>query len=177
VTAELEIRPVRPDEYAAAGAVTMDAYREFAPQRSPEWAEYLVRIGDIAGRAGHTLVLIALLDGSIAGTATLELDHRVEADRDPPARDEAHLRMLGVDPGLRRRGIARRLVDACIDEARQHGRMRFTLETTERMVAAQALYRAMGFRWLGSREVAPGLIFEDFELPIAAADAAVAGSA
>ena len=165
---ELQIRLIRPEEFGAAGELTMDAYREFAPARSSEWTEYLTRIGDIAGRAGHTTILVALLDGSIAGTATLELEQRVETDRDPPEPDEAHLRMLGVAPDLRRRGIARRLVEACIDEARRRGRSRLTLETTERMLAAQALYRAMGFRFVGSREVAPGLVFQDYELLIAA---------
>jgi ribosomal protein S18 acetylase RimI-like enzyme len=160
----VEIERVRPDEYAAAGAVTRAAYEEFAPQGSDGWPEYRDRIGDIAGRAARTVVLVARSDGAIVASATVELDERIEPERDPVAADEAHIRMLGVGPRHRRRGIGRALVEACIDVARTHGRRRVTLETTEEMVAAQALYASMGFRSLGSREVMPSLCFRDFEL-------------
>jgi ribosomal protein S18 acetylase RimI-like enzyme len=172
-----EVREVRPDEYEIAGAVTRLAYVEFAESASPEWAEYLNRIADIAGRAPRTTVLVAVAGDRVLGSATLELTDHIESTwATPVAPDEAHLRMLGVDPDQRRKGIGRLLVNACIDVARVNGRRRLTLETTERMRAAQALYRSMGFRWLRAREVGPGLSFEDYELRLdtAAGSAAVA---
>jgi ribosomal protein S18 acetylase RimI-like enzyme len=171
-----EVREVRPDEYEIAGEVTALAYVEFAESASPEWAEYLKRIADIAGRATRTTVLVAVAGDRILGSATLELTDHIESTwTNPVAPDEAHLRMLGVHPNQRRKGIGRLLVNACIDVARAHGRHRLTLETTDRMRAAQALYRSMGFRWLRAREVAPGLSFQDYELRLdAAAGAPVA---
>jgi ribosomal protein S18 acetylase RimI-like enzyme len=160
-----EVREVRPDEYATAGEVTALAYVEFADSTSPEWAEYLARIADIAGRATRTTVLVAVGGNRVLGSATLELTERIEATGTKPvAPDEVHLRMLGVHPDQRRRGIGRLLVNASIDVARANGRRRLTLETTDRMHAAQALYQSMGFRWLGVREVAPGLSFQDYEM-------------
>ena len=162
--ARLTIRPVRPDEYAAAGEVTAAAYREFAPPERPAWGPYLERIADVAGRAERTDVLVAVADGEIAGTATVEIDDHIEAGSPVPiAPDEAHLRMLGVHPRHRRQGIGRALVDASMTLAVARGRSRMTLETTEQMTAARAMYAAMGFTALGRREVEPGLVFLDYE--------------
>lgn len=167
IDSRIEVRPARPAEYERTGEVTERAYRGFAPPEMPEWQRYLRRIADVAARAERTVVLLALLDGVIAGSATVELDHHVEADwLDPIAPDQAHLRMLGVEPSLRRRGAGRALVQASIDLARRHGRARLTLETTEAMRAAQAMYESMGFVPLGRREVRPGLAFLTYELQL-----------
>ena len=68
--------------------------------------------------------------GAIAGSATLELDARISPGPTAPlAPDDAHLRMVGVSPEHRGKGIGRRLVVACIDLARARGRRFMTLET------------------------------------------------
>lgn len=161
----IEVRPVRPDEYEEAGRVTARAYQEFAPPAHDEWQAYLKRIADVAGRAQRTTVLVAVLEGVIAGTATIELDQHVEDDwREPVAPDQAHLRMLGVDPDHRRRGVGRALMDATIALAREHNRSRVTLETISRMQAAMRMYESMGFAPQGGRAVQPGLTFLGYEL-------------
>jgi ribosomal protein S18 acetylase RimI-like enzyme len=50
-----------------------------------------------------------------------------------------------VSPDARGRGVGRRLMDACIEMARAAGKRRLTLNTTEDMAAARALYEGMGF--------------------------------
>jgi ribosomal protein S18 acetylase RimI-like enzyme len=152
----VEVRPVRPDEYERAGEVTALAYSEFAPGDSG-WEEYRHRVADVASRADRALVLAAVEDGNILGTATLELDGRIPGghERPPLAPGEAHLRMLGVHPEAQGRGIGRRIMEACIDAAREAGKSVMTLDTTERMEAAIHLYESMGFRR------APDLVFDD----------------
>lgn len=168
----IEIRAVRPGEYAIAGEVTARAYREFALPERPQWQPYLLRIADVAGRAERATVLVALVDGAIAGSVSLELDHHIEPDwQDPIPPDAAHMRMLGVDPSLRRRGVGRALVEASIAVARDHGRTRLTLETTEPMRAAQAMYESMGFTSAGREEFEPGLTFLRYELQLRSAAA------
>jgi ribosomal protein S18 acetylase RimI-like enzyme len=154
---DIEIHPVRESEYAAAGEATARAYMEFATSGSVYWEPYLARIADVAGRAQRTTVLVASVSGEIAGSATLELDGRMNPESTGPlAADEAHLRMLGVDPAHRGRGVARRLVVACIDVARAHGKRLLTLETTAVMTAAQQLYASMGFDSAGERVTPDG---------------------
>lgn len=144
----LEVRGVRPEEHEAAGAVTALAYKEFGRPDENGWDDYRRRVADVASRVGRTLVLVAMEDGRILGTVTLELEERVQGghERPPLAPDEACVRMLGVDPEARGRGVGRRLMRACIDEARRAGKVRLTLDTTEQMKAAQHLYESMGFR-------------------------------
>ena len=142
----MEIRPVRPAEFEEAGRVTALAYREFVPANpAPGWDEYLASIADVAGRADRTTVLVAVEDGRIVGSATIEMDETLgDDDRELPP-DVAALRMLGVDPENRRAGVGRALVQASMKAARARGKRRFILRTTSRMKTAQRLYESMGF--------------------------------
>jgi ribosomal protein S18 acetylase RimI-like enzyme len=145
----LDIHPLRPGEAAEAGAATAAAYREFVPAENPgDWGAYLARIAEVDRRAERALVLVAQENGAVLGTVTLELDDRIAGGhpRDPLEPGEAHVRMLGVVPGARRRGVARELMKACIEAARRAGKDRLTLGTTERMDSARRLYESMGFR-------------------------------
>jgi ribosomal protein S18 acetylase RimI-like enzyme len=153
----VEIRPVRPDEFDQAGRVTAEAYEEFVPGGASPNRDYLARVADVRTRADLAVVLGAFGDGRVIGTVTLELDARIPGGHPRPALEpgQAHVRMLGVDPSTRRRGIARALMDACLAEARRAGKERVTLETTETMTAAQRLYESMGF------ERGPDLIYDD----------------
>jgi ribosomal protein S18 acetylase RimI-like enzyme len=167
---DIEIHPVRESEYAAAGEATARAYMEFAAPGSAYWEPYLARIADVAGRAERTTVLVASVSGEIAGSATLEVDGRMNPEStEPLVPDEAHLRMLGVDPAHRGRGVARRLVVACIDVARAQGKRRLTLETTAVMTAAQQLYASMGFDSTGERLTPDGTRLLEYSRSVDAA--------
>ncbi|MGH2660918.1 MAG: GNAT family N-acetyltransferase [Actinomycetota bacterium] len=154
----IEVRPARPDEFEEAGRVTALAYGEFVRPNDADWQDYLARIGDVAGRADRTKVLVAVEEGRILGSVTLELDGRTEPDDDPLPPDEAHVRMLGVHPEARRRGIARILMEACADQARRAGKRRITLNTTMRMRAAQAMYESLGFSRMEDRVFPDGFV-------------------
>jgi ribosomal protein S18 acetylase RimI-like enzyme len=159
----IEVRRALPQEYEEAGRVTALAYREFVRPEDAGCNEYLDRIADVGGRAGRTVVLVAEEGARILGSATLELEGRTEEGEPPVSRDEAHLRMLGVDPEARRRGVARMLMDACIDEARRAGKRRMTLDTTQRMRAAQAMYEALGFERMDDRVFPDGFVLLGYE--------------
>ena len=159
----IEVRPARPDELAEAGRVTALAYREFVGPGEQLWEDYLVEIADAEGRAGVSTVFVALEDGRIVGSASLELDERIDDDDPPLAPDEAHVRMLGVHPDARGRGVARALMDACEAAARAAGRTRLTLFTTKRMVPAQGMYAAMGFTRLPDRTFPDGFVLLAYE--------------
>ena len=152
----IEVRRARPDEYAEAGRITAEAYREFVRQGETQWEAYLGHIADVAGRADRTTVLVAVEDDRILASATLELEGRVDEDEDGPLGPaEAHIRMLGVAPEARGRGVARRIMGVCEDLAREQGKGLMTLHTTERMPVAQRMYAALGY------ERRPDRVFDD----------------
>jgi ribosomal protein S18 acetylase RimI-like enzyme len=143
------VREATPAEYAQAGQVTADAYREFVRPGDTDWERYLDRIADVAERATRTTVLVAVEHGRILGSLTLELDGRVrdtsEEEHQPLADGEAHIRMLGVDPEARGRGVARALMEESESVARSAGKTTITLNTTRRMHAARAMYERLGY--------------------------------
>ena len=145
----MEVRIAVPEEHEAAGRVTADAYREFVRSGNDDWERYLARIADVGERADRTSIVVAVEDGRVLGSLTLELEGRVrdegDADHRPLAVGEAHIRMLGVDPSARRRGIARTLMAEAERLARDAGKGEITLNTTERMEAAQRMYEALGY--------------------------------
>jgi ribosomal protein S18 acetylase RimI-like enzyme len=145
----MEVREATVDEHAAAGRVTAEAYREFVRPGDEDWERYLTRIADVAARADRTTILVAVEDRHVLGSLTLELDGRVRDEGDEEYRplepEEAHIRMLGVDPAARARGVARALMAESEARARAAGKTFMTLNTTHRMKAAQAMYEHLGY--------------------------------
>jgi ribosomal protein S18 acetylase RimI-like enzyme len=156
----MEVREATVAEHAAAGQVAAEAYREFVRPGDDDWERYLLRIADVASRADRTTILVAVDDGRVVGSLTLEIDGRVRDDEDEEQRPlepwEAHIRMLGVDPAERARGVARALMAESEARARAAGKTFMTLNTTHRMKAAQAMYERLGY------ERTPDIVFPDW---------------
>ena len=63
----MEVREASPEEYAEAGRVTAEAYREFVRPGDDDWERYLLRIADVEARAGQTTIMVAVEDGRVLG--------------------------------------------------------------------------------------------------------------
>ena len=110
----MEIREATEAEHAETGRITAEAYRGLVRDQA-----YLSRIADVADRAARTLILVALEDGTIVGSLTLELSTRVNPNDDPLEDHRAHIRMLGVHPG--RPGARDRRARSCGRPSRAPG--------------------------------------------------------
>ena len=66
--------------------------------------------------------------------------------------DESDMMNLAVDPAFRRRGIARALVCALMEQLRKMGSRCLTLEVRASNESAQALYACLGFVQVGRRK-------------------------
>lgn len=118
------IRTVMPFGASGAGFAIHDPEVDamctgYAIPRAAYWVVELD--GAVAGGGG-----IAPLEGADAGTC--------------------ELRKMYFLPGLRGLGAGRALIDLCLERAAELGFKRCYLETLSGMDAAQALYRASGFR-------------------------------
>ena len=155
----IQIREATPEEHDETGRVTADAYREFVNKTEGDWQRYLDHIADVSGRADRTVILVAVEDGKVLGSSTLELDGRVEPEDDGPlGPHEAHIRMLGVAPDARGRGIAKLLMAECEARARAAGRSLMTLNTTQLMQAAQKMYESLGYERGADRTFPDGFV-------------------
>ncbi|HET7246008.1 MAG TPA: GNAT family N-acetyltransferase [Streptosporangiaceae bacterium] len=120
-----------------------------------------------AGRAAFATVLVAVAGQRIVGTATVELDRTIEGSGDLNPR-QANFRILAVDPVARGCGVGHRLVEGCVQTARQADRDLVTPHTTDQMAAAQRIYRSLGFRRDPSHdiELPADLVLKAFRLPL-----------
>ncbi len=137
----MEIREVRPDEHAAVGALTVAAYRTFDPVLSPD---YEAELADVAGRAQVATVLVATEAERLVGSVTYipDADNPFAEHVDPHA---ASIRMLAVDPAAHRRGVGRRLTEACTARAASEGKESLILHTVDTNTSGLAFYEALGF--------------------------------
>ncbi|HEX2047099.1 MAG TPA: GNAT family N-acetyltransferase [Acidimicrobiales bacterium] len=137
------VRAVRPEEYEALAAVTVDAYRALLGADMD--GEYADELADVAGRAAQSEILVAVDgNGAVIGGVTYVPGPGPLAWFEDP--DEAGFRMLAVAPWAQGRGVGAALVDACIDRAVLTGKSRLFLHTTAPMTGAQRLYERARFR-------------------------------
>ena len=167
----MDVREATEQEFREAGRVTAEAYREFIRPGDVDWERYLRRIADVAERADRTTILVAVEDGRVLGSLTLELEGRVRDEDDEEHRPlepgEAHIRMLGVDPAARARGVARALMAASEERARAAGKTHMTLNTTARMEAAQQMYERLGYERTEDRVFPDGFVLLSYRKQLA----------
>lgn len=139
----VSVRPARPSEYEALGALCVAAYR--ADGQDPDSTGYTARLGDVAGRARDGEVLVAVDDqGTPLGTVTFVLPGSPLSALARPG--EAELRMLAVDPAAGGRGVGRTLVLACLDRAARAGCDSVVINVHSIAGKALRLYDRLGFR-------------------------------
>lgn len=85
-------------------------------------------------------VYVAEIDEQIAGAVSLWIHPRLNWTT-----PQGWIPDLYVDPAFRRRGAARALLDACVEEARRRGCHVLVLESGHHRAEAHRLYEAYGF--------------------------------
>jgi len=124
---------LRPLAEADIPAIVAIEQRVFSDPWTPEFFRSELGLPMVHAR-------VVELDGRLAGYLVAWLE-----------RDGGHLGNLAVIPEARRHGLARRLLEDLLERARTLGVESITLEVRVSNFAAQALYRAYGFRLAGLR--------------------------
>jgi ribosomal protein S18 acetylase RimI-like enzyme len=139
----MEIRRVRPEEYAALGLITVSAYRQLFG--GGPLGPYEAQLVDVSRRAEDSEVYVALgEDNSVLGGVTyVPGSDRVMSEFSDT--NAAGIRMLAVDPHHQGAGVGRALAEACVHRARSDGRRRIILHSTPVMTAAHHIYEQLGF--------------------------------
>jgi GNAT superfamily N-acetyltransferase len=141
---ELVVHEAAPAELDTVRALLARANEQFRSVLDPAAFEpYLAMVLDVEGRADAASVLVARIDGHLAGTVTFF----------PDAADEgwgadagtSGLRAMAVDPHYRGAGLGRSLVDACVLRSRAVGSAALALHTATWLADAIRLYERCGF--------------------------------
>lgn len=141
---DITIRQATPDEYAALGEITAQAYLGDGLLDFGESDQYLGELRDVAKRAAAAEVLVAVEAGRVLGGVTFVPAGGPMADI--ARAGEAEIRMLAVAPEARGRGTGEALVRACVERARTvDGCVRIVLSTQRTMHAAHRIYERLSF--------------------------------
>lgn len=139
---DVRVRPMRPDDAAEVGRLTLasyDAYGFIGGTYREELGDPVQRLG------GAAAVLVAELAGRVVGTVTYVLPGDDQWEGRPIPEGDCGFRVLAVDPSAEGSGIGRHLVEHCLERARADGRHRLVITTMEWMTRAHALYDRLGF--------------------------------
>jgi len=121
--------------FAAMGGVQESVLEEMRRNCEP-WLRRMINDGKYCG-------WIAFEDGTpIASAGLLVLDWPPHP-LDPPGELRGYLLNVFVESGYRRQGLARQLIEACMQEARQRGIRVLSLHASD---AGRPLYESLGFR-------------------------------
>lgn len=140
------VRTARAHERDEIVRLTRAAYAEYAElmERSA-WSALEAAIEASLGDDRDVTRLVAELDGAIVGSAALYAPNAAAYGSLAAATAWPEVRLVAVAPSARGRGVARALVEACVDLARRAGAPAIGLHTSRSMRAAMRLYERMGF--------------------------------
>ncbi|MDP8969998.1 MAG: GNAT family N-acetyltransferase [Actinomycetota bacterium] len=164
---EVVIRPARDDELDDVAALIVDAYAEYAARMSPDaWSSFAHDIANVRGRMSDAELLVAERDDQLVGSVTLFTDWRGTQE------GTIGVRLLSVIPSERGTGVGRALMERCIERAREIGKRRVVLTTTQDMETARDLYDKLGFEREPEldHEPAPGVRYEGYALDLGEPD-------
>jgi len=157
---EFLLRPARPDEVDAVGALTVAGYDADAYLTLPDGSfdhVYGDWLADGAARAREGMLMVAVESVAARGPAPPPGDGDVllgTVTWCPPGSplrevstrdDQGEFRTLSVAPEARGRRVGSALVDWCIAEARTTGLAEILLSTLPEMRPAHRLYESRGF--------------------------------
>lgn len=147
----MDLRRIRPDEHAAAGAACLAAYEPFFSGAEDFYRE---RVADVARRDAEAEVWVAVEDGALLGCVThcppgSPWRELAEGDH------EGEFRMLAVHPDARGRGVGTALARLCEERSRAHGATAMVLSSLREMTSAHRIYERLGYHRVPERDWSP----------------------
>ena len=166
-----EVRDARPSDHAAILAVTLAAYEQYAAALTPpRWAMYRQNIQATLADVRPAAQIVAEAGDALVGTVLLYPASTVMANRSGRAvtLEWPEVRLLAVAPAARGKGVARRLMDECLERARSTGAPALTLHTADIMAVAMRLYERMGFARAPELDIWPwpGILVKGYKIPL-----------
>lgn len=129
----------------AVNRIAKSAWMQFQPEFKQDWDGFITYAANTAALAQELDLIVAELDGNIAGVIGYVRPQRPREEVFPP--EWAVIRMLSVAPEARGHGIGRALTQECIARAKRDGASIIGLHTGPMFRTALELYLCMGFTY------------------------------
>lgn len=129
----------------AINKLAISAFQQYQHEYE-DWTAFSSRLGKMATMAEYAELIVATVDGRIAGAVTYVGPGKEKAPFF--SKEWPILRMLVVAPQFRGLGIGRALAQECIRRAVRDNAPLIALHTSHIMKVALSLYARMGFRYV-----------------------------
>lgn len=147
----MTIRDIEPGEFARLGQLLIDVYSQLegfpTPQEQPRYYEMLAHIGRFTEKKDARVLVAIDCENELMGGVVYfgDMSEYGSGGIATSVRNASGIRLLGVNPRQRSRGVGKALTEACIQLAQQSGHEQVILHTTQAMPLAWVLYEKMGF--------------------------------
>jgi len=162
----VRVRELRKEEFETLGQLMVEVYSNLegfpTPDEQPAYYALLANIGAFSEKQDASVLAAVAPDGDLMGGVVYFGDMAAygSGGTATSVRNASGIRLLGVDPRFRNRGVGKALTHACIERARERGHAQVILHTTQAMRVAWALYESLGF------ERSEDLDFRQGDLPV-----------
>ena len=146
-----EIREAYPEEFEELGLLMVNSYAQLegfpGPEENPSYYNVLRNVGEFAQKPKTKLIVAVSEEGRVDGGLVYFGDMRYYgAGGEATLSQEAGaFRLLAVNPNISGKGLGKRLVYACMDQARLEGFEYLMIHSTKFMKVARKMYERMGF--------------------------------
>ena len=133
-TPDVLIDTYRPEDQPAFAMLNRAWLTEYGLLEAPDERQLMDPIGEILAPGGQ--IFVARRSGALVGTCAVL----------PVGGGVSELFKLAVAPSAQGLGLGRRLVEACLEWARDEGARRLVLLSNSKLETALRLYEGLGFR-------------------------------
>ena len=138
-----KIRQAQPQDNQAINNLVINTLAEFGA-KGPGFASSDAELKDMyqAYQATNKRFYVVEMDGKVLGCGGVA---PLDGEEKPGI---CELRKMYFDKRLRGQGVGKKLIDLCIEKAKEIGFHTMYLETIPEMKIAQGLYKSRGFKYL-----------------------------
>lgn len=154
MTNEIIVEELREGDREIVRRVLIESYQQYENDyQTPQvWIDYLAEIKASIDRPQVDKILVAESKQQVLGTLQL-FDSSEKAYERPELEIESPIiRLLGVHPEARGRGVAQKLLKASVNYAKERGSTSLYLHSSDKMHQAIRLYEWFGFKRDQSKE-------------------------
>lgn len=151
---QIEVDELRSEDKEIVRHVLIESYQQYEPDyTNPQvWKDYLAEITASIDNSRVDRILVAKSKKEVLGTLQLFTSSEKAYQKPELEIFSPIIRLLGVHPKARGRGVAQELLKASVNYAKELGATSLYLHSSDRMHRAIRLYEWFGFKRDQSKE-------------------------
>ena len=146
-----KVREANSNEFSELGSLMVEVYSQLegfpSPKEIPDYYDNLQNVGELTKNPKTKLFVAVSEQGIIDGGLVYVGNMRYygAGGEATLSQNAGAFRLLAVNPEIRGKGLGKRLIKACFQQARSEGFEYLVIHSTKYMMTAWKMYERMGF--------------------------------